>query len=171
MVDCCVMKRHSLRKNLHMKAKASCCIWFFLNLTFFATLHFFLSTYIYILFWQFECKMVFIKMLFIMYVVLKLIWPMWILLKIFFIMFLLILLWLLSRKKAMSKASVSTYKYNVVHVLDPSRLGGTIVDFKDSFGMLCLKRNFQSTKTNFQCNFSLTYTWNNECQYNFWPCF
>jgi hypothetical protein len=112
-----------------------------------------------------------LKMLFIMYVVLKLIWPMWILLKIFFIMFLLILLWLLSRKKAMSKASVSTYKYNVVHVLDPSRLGGTIVDFKDSFGMLCLKRNFQSTKTNFQCNFSLTYTWNNECQYNFWPCF
>jgi hypothetical protein len=61
----------------------------------------------------------------------------------------------INQKKAMSKASVSTYKDNVVHVLDPSRLGGTIVD---SFGMLCLRRNFQSTKTNFQCNFSLTYT-------------
>jgi len=64
----------------------------------------------------------------------------------------------INQKKAMSKASVSTYKDNVVHVLDPSRLGGTIVYLKDSFGMLCLRRNFQSTKTNFQCNFSLTYT-------------
>jgi hypothetical protein len=62
----------------------------------------------------------------------------------------------ISQKKAMSIASVSTYKDNVVHVFDPSRLGGTIVDFEDSFGMLCLRRNFQSTKTNFQCNLSLT---------------
>lgn len=31
----------------------------------------------------------------------------------------------------MSKANVSTYKDNVVHVLGPSRLGGTIVDLED----------------------------------------
>jgi len=37
----------------------------------------------------------------------------------------------ISHKKAMSKANVSTYKDNVVHVLGPSRLGGTIVDLED----------------------------------------
>jgi hypothetical protein len=64
----------------------------------------------------------------------------------------------ISQKKAMNIASVSTYKNNVVHVLDPSRLDGTIVDFEDNFRMLCLRRTFQSTKTNFQCNLSLTCT-------------
>jgi hypothetical protein len=35
----------------------------------------------------------------------------------------------------MNITNLSTYKDNVMHVLDPSRLGGTIVDFEDSFRM------------------------------------
>lgn len=53
----------------------------------------------------------------------------------------------IGQKKVMSRMCVSINKESALHVIDPSGLGG-LVDPKDNcFGMLCLRRNFQSTKS------------------------
>ncbi len=77
----------------------------------------------------------------------------------------------IGQTKVMNRADAFINNEKVVHVFNPSRLGGPTTNLEDkildcyvwegTFEVLGLTR----------CNPSLMPFWNNECQHGFWPCF